>query len=331
MTKRANRAKSAGAKPSVKKSGKSQYRVRNWSAYNASLVQRGSITFWIDQNVIDAWRPATDEPRARGGQKQYSDVAIEALLMTRSVFHLGLRATQGFAQSVFELLDVELSVPNYSTLSRRGQSLQVALPTRADGPVHVVLDSTGLKVYGEGEWKVRQHGYSKRRTWRKLHLAIDEATGEIQMALLSEASLDDAAAACELLPHIRQPIEQLSADGSYDKRKVYETCEAQQVERVCIPPRKDAHIWQHGNCAAPPLARDENLRRIRAVGRTQWKQETGYHRRSLAETSMFRFKTIFGPHLRARTFRNQQTEALVKCAALNRMTHLGRPISERVA
>lgn len=307
-----------------------QYRIRNWSAYNASLVKRGALTIWLDEDARQAWRAVPGAKRPRGGQLRFAAVAIETLLTLRAIFHLPLRATQGFAQSIVELLGLDLSVPCYSTLSRRGQDLAVALPTQAQGPLHAVLDSTGLKVFGEGEWKVRQHGYSQRRTWRKLHLGIDAASGEIQVALLSDVSLDDAAAACELLPELKRPVEQVSADGAYDKRKVYETCAEQGVERVSIPPRHDAHIWQHGNCEAPPLPRDENLRRIRAVGRAAWKRESGYHRRSLAETTMFRFKTTFGPTLRARKFENQQTEARIKCAALNRMTQLGRPQSERI-
>ena len=318
------------AKRSRAKTSASKYRVRNWSEYNAGLVKRGSLTLWINEDVIRAWQPAPAAKRKRGGQRRFSDSAIEALLTLRAVLHLPLRATQGFAQSILELLDVDLEVPCYTTLSRRGQNLAVALPTLAEGPLHAVLDSTGLKVFGEGEWKVRQHGYSQRRTWRKLHLCVDEANGEIQLALLSDVSLDDAAAACELLPQLERPVIQVSADGSYDKRKVYETCAAEQVVQIAIPPRHDAHIWQHGNCEARPLPHDENLRRIRAVGRTTWKHESGYHRRSLAETTMFRFKVTFGPSLRARKFENQQTEARIKCAALNRMLHLAKPQSERI-
>ena len=125
---------------------------------------------------------------------------------------------------------------------------------------------------------MRQHGYTKRRTWRKLHLSVDSETQEIQAVVLSEASLDDAGAVPELLDQSTEPVEQMSGDGAYDKRKVYEGCAARGIRRVAIPPRKDARIWQHGNCAAPPLVRDENLRRIRKAGRKRWKQESGYHR-----------------------------------------------------
>ncbi len=308
---------------------KSQYRIRNWHDYNESLVQRGSITLWTSEEDIGAWKP--DGPRKRGGQFQYSDGAIQCLLMVRSVFHLTLRAAEGFLRSVFHLLEWDLPAPDYTTLCKRAKRLGVSLLRKAAGPLHLVLDSTGLKVFGEGEWKVRQHGYTKRRTWRKLHLSVDSETQEIQAVVLSEASLDDAGAVPELLDQSTESVEQVGGDGAYDKRKVYEGCAVRGVRRVAIPPRKDARIWQHGNCATPPLVRDENLRRIRKVGRKRWKQESGYHRRSLAETAMFRFKTIFGSYLQARKLPQQKVEAKVKCAALNRMTHLGMPDSYRVA
>lgn len=308
---------------------KVRYRVRNWREYNDSLVKRGSITLWISEEDIGTWKP--DNTGKRGGQPRYTDGAIQCMVMVRSVFHLPLRATEGFVNSVFKLIDLELDVPDYSTICRRSKCLKVSLPKNATGPLHAVLDSTGLKVFGEGEWKVRQHGYSKRRTWRKLHLSVDSETHEIQAMVLSEASLDDAGAVPELFGQMTEPVEQMSADGAYDKRKVYEACAERGISRVTIPPRRDARIWQHGNCTAVPLARDENLRRIRKVGRKRWKQESGYHQRSLAETAIFRFKTIFGPHLRSRRMPQQQTEAKVKSAALNRMTHLGMPDSYRVA
>ena len=178
---------------------------------------------------------------------------------------------------------------------------------------------------------MQQHGYTKRRAWRKLDLSVDAASQEIQAVALSEASLDDAGAVPELLEQATAPVAQLSADGAYAKRKVYDAWGKQGIDRVAIPPRRDARIWQQGNGAAPPLRRDANLRRIRQVGRRRWKQETADHQRSLAETAMFRFKTIFGAHLQSRRLPQQQTEALVKCVALNRMTHLGMPTSYRVA
>lgn len=308
---------------------KAIYRVKNWRDYDKSLVQRGSLTFWVDEAALKQW--AYHGPAQQGAQFDYSNSAIQTTLTMREVFQLTNRATEGLLRSLFQLLNVNLNVPDHSTLSRRGKTLKVTLPKRARGELHLVLDSSGLKVYGEGEWKVRQHGWSKRRTWRKMHLTIDAKSGEIQAALLTEARVHDAAVAPQLLQQVTQPIASVSADGSYDRRNVYETLAAQTPEtKVNIPPRRDAKIWQHGNCQPPPLARDANLRRIRQVGRKHWKEESGYHRRSLAETAMFRFKTIFGARLSARRFETQSAQFEVRCRALNQMTHLGMPQSVKV-
>ena len=310
---------------SIEQKAKAKYRVRNWAKYNDSLKQRGSITLWIDEDVIRAWQPDPEAPKKRGGQPVYTDGAIECLLTVKAVFHLAYRQTEGFAGSISALLKVTLPIPDYTTLNRRAKGLKVCLPANEKGPLHLVLDSTGLKVYGEGEWKVRKHGYSKRRTWRKLHLAVDEATGEVEAVVLTEARVDDAAVTAELLGQTKAKVEQLSADGAYDKEKVYQAARDKQVDKITIPPRRDAVLW--ADTSPTPHPRNANLRRVWAVGRKTWKEESGYHRRSLAETAMFRFKTIFGDHLAAREEQRQKTEARIKSAALNRMTRLGMPES----
>jgi len=325
-------AKKKRNKKTAKGANKSaQYRVRNWAAYNDSLVERGSLTVWISEDVIEGWKPIPEGPRQRGGQMEYSDRAIEWFLTLKVVFKLPYRQTEGFGRSLMELLGANVAIPDYSTLCKRSADLTVKLPpSQMQNAKHIVVDSTGLKVYGEGEWKVRQHGYTKRRTWRKLHLSVDEATQSIEAVVLTEASVDDAEAGRQLLDETQGPIQQVSGDGSYDKRKFYEACEQREVEQITVPPRRDAKIWQHGNSSKPPLPRDQNLRRIRQVGRKRWKEEVGYHRRSLAETAVFRFKVIFGNTLSSRTLARQIVEARIKCAALNRMTQLGMPDSYRV-
>jgi len=307
---------------------KAKYRVRNWAKYNESLKQRGSITLWIDEEVVQAWIPDPQAPKKRGGQQAYTDGAIECLLTIKAVFHLAYRQTEGFGCSISELLGVKLPIPDYTTLNRRAKGLKVRLPTSEKGAIHLVLDSTGLKVYGEGEWKVRKHGYSKRRTWRKLHLAVDEATGEIEAEVLTEARVDDAEETGALLAQTRAKIEQMSADGAYDKEKVYQAAMDKGVTKITVPPRRDAVLW--AETPTTPHPRNANLQRVWKVGRNTWKEESGYHRRSLAETAMFRFKTIFGDHLSAREEQRQKTEARIKCAALNRMTRLGMPESYRM-
>jgi nucleotide-binding universal stress UspA family protein len=233
------------------------------------------------------------------------------------------------AQSIFELMGLDLGVPHYSTLSRRAADLEVDLARKSKGPLHLVLDSTGPKVYGEGEWEVREHGYSKRRTWRKLHLAIDAETHEVQAVAVTEAGVDDAEEVVHLLEPIEREIASAAGDGAYDKRKVYRVL-GPRTGRILIPPRRNARIWRHGNAAGPPLARDENLRHIRRVGREAWKREAGYHRRSLAETGVFRMKAIFGGQLASRGTGRQVTEGAIRCRALNVMTHLGMPDTYKV-
>ena len=311
------------------KKTKQAYRLRNWKQYNAALVERGSLTLWVSDEIITAWRD-TEKNGKPGHPRTYSDTAVFCMATLKEVYHLPLRATRGLMLSVVKLLGLDLPVISYSQLSRRCRLLEVSLPRRRKNePLHMVVDSTGVKVFGEGEWKVRQHGYTKRRTWRKLHLGADEATGEIVAAVVTTNNVADSQVLDDLLEQTDEELEQVSGDGSYDKRNCYEAL-AKRKAKAAIPPQRNAKIWQHGNSKQERLSRDENLRRIRQVGRRQWKKEVSYHRRSLAETQMFRVKTIFGDRVSARQFAGQATQVLVRCAALNTMTHLGMPDSYAV-
>jgi IS5 family transposase len=309
---------------------KQNYRVRNWSEYNAALRQRGSLTFWFSEEVLENWM--YPEPTgAIGPPVTFSDLAIETLVVVKSLYHLGGRQATGFVSSIFELMGIELRVPDHSTLSRRMRKLQISLPVvKSENARHVVVDSTGIKVYGEGEWKVRQHGVSKRRTWIKLHLGVDEKTGEIVAVVVSTNNVADSQALPDLLEQVQDDIEQVSADGAYDTQQSYLSIEEHGATPV-IPPRKNAVIHQHGNCKAPPRSRDQALRSIRKHGRKNWKQQSNYHRRSIAETTMFRHKNAFGGKVRSRCFENQATELLCQCAILNQMIRLGKPQSVPVA
>lgn len=309
---------------------KNKYRIRNWKQYNHSLRQRGSLTFWISEDLLDQWL-ITEKTGERGVSCKYSEAAIGAMAGLKFVFHQAGRQSMGLLCSIFQLMKVELPVPDHSTLSRRMGRLLVAMPVLVNGKArHIVCDSTGVKVYGEGEWKVRTHGASKRRTWRKLHLQIDEATQEIIVAGASENSVSDCEMFEEMLSANEAEIEQISGDGAFDRKKVYRAIEKRQIKRAAIPPRRGARIWQHGNSKAERLIRDENLRVIRKKGRQKWKAESCYSRRSLAETGVFRFKRIFTEKLQSRKMENQFQEMLLKCVALNRMTHLGMPDSYKI-
>ncbi|MBU7581983.1 MAG: IS5 family transposase [Nostoc sp. TH1S01] len=307
---------------------KAQYKVKNWNAYDAALKQRGSITFWVNEEVIEQWRNQQKTGK-KGASNYYSDTAIATMGTIQSVFHLPGRQAEGFLESLFMLMGIELEVPDHSTLSRRLSKLSVELPViPKDKAVHVVVDSTGVKVYGEGEWKVRTHGVGKRRTWRKLHLGVDCESGEILGAVVTTNDMAD----CEVLPdkgeQIEQPIEQVSGDGGYDTKGCYDTI-SQRGAKAIIPPRSNAKM-QQPHSHSQPHPRDENLQRVNQVGRKQWKQESGYHRRSLSETAIFRLKIIFGGKLRRRFFDNQAVELFLQCAALNRMIQLGKPDSYKV-
>lgn len=321
--------------PSVKPHRRSRrrsqvvYRVRTWPAYDAGLQQRGSLTVWFTPQAVEAWY--YQGPRQRGAQYTFSEVAIQTALILRLLYHLPLRQTEGFVASILALMGLAIRVPDHTTLSRRQAGLTVDWPLQPkDQPRHLVVDATGLKVYGEGEWKVRQHGWNKRRTWRKLHLGVDEATGEIVAQTLTTNSQDEAGQVEPLLDQIEASIAAVGGDGAYDRRKVFKALAASDPGspmRPIIPPRKDAKIEQHGNRKAEPLPRDETIRTIRKRGRRTWKKTSGYHRRSIAETQIGRYKQILGDTLHARTLPNQQTETRVGCAILNRLLHLAKPES----
>jgi len=314
---------------------KKAYRIRNWSEYNAGLVQRGSLTVWLDEEAIGSWHNGHQSGK-RGASYTYSDSAIVCALTLQVIYHLPLRATQGLLLSLFGLLGLALSVPDFSTLCRRRKSVLVPLGHSHNQNIHLVVDSTGFKVYGEGEWKVRQHGWSKRRTWRKLHLGIDEATGEVLAAVGSGPERADKEVLEELLDQVKVSVEQVSGDGGYDAAQCYGTI-AKRGARATIPPRRNARLHEIREKDTNWQARNENLLRIRELqgrrrkdkewGRKQWKQDSGYHRRSLAETAMMRLKTIFGEKLGARDKAAQDNELLLRCRALNRMTQLGMPQS----
>lgn len=322
---------------SKKPSTKRRYRLRNWRDYNAALVRRGSLTLWVDAEALAGWA-AGGCPKRRGRPPRYSDLAITVLLTLKVIYRLTLRSTEGFAASVFALLGTALPVPDFSTLSRRARTLVVTLPVRpVSAPLHWVIDSTGLKIYGEGEWKVRQHGWTKHRRWLRLHLAVDAATGELRSLGASTNNVFDGEMLPAMLATEHAPLRQVTGDGGYDRWECWDAVAARpEHPRAVFPPPRTkrggrcARIRQHGNVARPPLDRDTAIRRIRAVGRAAWKREVGYHTRSLAETAVWRWRCFFGDHVAARTPDRQCTELFVCGRAFNRLTSLGMPDSHAV-
>jgi Transposase DDE domain len=312
---------------------KAKYRIRNWKNYNKSLIQRGSITIWFSEDVVKKW-PAPREIKKKGRPKLYSDDAILTALIIRSVFHLPLRALQGFLTSLTMILSLALPIPFYTQICRRAKLLGQELKKLSRKNVtDIVIDSTGLKVYGEGEWKVRQHGYSKRRTWRKLHLAVCPDSNEIILEILTDNKVADCEVYPKLLEAMPKSVKRTYADGAYDTERCYEA-NVKHGSTPIIPPNRNAVIRE--NASFFMALRNIGLLEISGLGgdddaRKLWKKLKGYHRRSLAETAMFRFKRLFGNDLKSRTLETQKAESRAKCEALNIMTRLGMPISELIA
>src|SRR5215213_6254353 len=312
---------------------RARYRVTNWPEYDGALQRRGSLTVWVTPEALAAWHP----PRTghRGRSRHYSDIAIETGHLLRLAFGRPWRQTEGLLRSLAALLGLSIGIPDHTTFSRRSPGLALAsalAQAQRTGPVHVVIDATGLKVYGVGEWLAEQHGERGRRTWRKLHLAVDPETGEILAAELTTTEEGDAALVGPLLDQITGSIASVTADGAYDGEPVYRAVAARQPDppaAVIIPPRATAVASPTANTT--PTQRDRHIGMIHDKGRMGWQRATGYGRRSLGEAAMFRYKVIIGRGLRARTLPAQKTEARVACAVLNRMTRLGMPVSQRIA
>jgi IS5 family transposase len=250
----------------------------------------------------------------RGGQRRYSDLAIETGLSLRLLFHLPLRQAEGFLNSLFAMMNLELSAPDHTTLSRRGQHLPLTLrraPT-SDG-MHLVVDSTGLSMVGEGEWAAAKHGGRGTRGWKKLHLGVD-AAGVIVAHALTGATVDDATTAIGLIAALDGDVASVTADTAYDTIAFYDAAGARRA--CCGPPRSSA--------------RDRTISAVNALGRRRWKRESGYHRQARVENGFFRYKSIISERLRARSRAGQESEAVLACNILNGMTELGRPASYRI-
>ncbi|HDZ9028741.1 TPA: IS5-like element ISEc35 family transposase, partial [Escherichia coli] len=260
----------------------------------------------------------------RGRGFHYSDSAIETALMLKAVFKLPLRALEGFINSLFQLMNVPLQSPDYSCISKRAKTVEIKYRLPSHGPVaHLVIDATGLKVYGEGEWKIRKHGKEKRRVWRKLHLAVDAATHAIVAAEVSLETVGDNEVLPTLLNPLRRKIEQVSADGAYDTKACYALLQKKGA-KATIPPRKNAAFWKTGH------PRNEAVAALKAGELEQWKKDSGYHQRSIAETAMYRFKQLIGPKLSLRSYNAQVGEILAGVKVMNKVIGLGMPIRQAV-
>jgi transposase len=309
---------------------KARYRVKNWGEYDQALQNRGSLTVWVTPEVIAAWQaPPTGQ---RGRSPFYSNLAIETGHLLRLAFGRPWRQTEGLLRSIATLLGASLAIPDHTTFSRRSAALSLPTTLRPSSePVHVVLDSTGLKVYGAGEWQREKHGERGRRTWRKLHLAVNPDSGDILASELTTNEVGDLSMVRPLLEQIPHSLISVMADGAYDGEPAYRAIaerHPESVPAVIIPPRVTAVLGPTTDTA--PSLRDQHIQAIQEKGRRAWQKAVGYGKRALVETAMFRYKTLIGPTLRARKLAAQKSEARMACAVMNRMTQLGMPLSQRV-
>ena len=305
-----------------------KHRVVNSAAYDAALRQRGSLTVWFTDAAIEDWRA---EPRTTpGGQPWYSPLAILTALTLRAAFRLALRQTEGLIGSIVGLLGLELRVPDHSTLSRRAKTLEVPRPRRSGEPMHLLVDSTGLRLCGAGEWLLEKHGTKTRRSWRTLHIGLDAGSGQIVAASLTAKEVDDGAEVGPLLDQVTGAVASFAADGGYDQDRVYASVAERYPEAaVVVPPRTTAVPSETAETA--PTQRDRHLQHIAEHGRIVWQKASGYTMRARAEAAIGRFKQVIGDGLRLRTDERRATEVDIAVHALNRMSELGRPSYVRTA
>jgi hypothetical protein len=278
---------------------KTRYRVAIWPAYDAGLWQRGLLTVWFTVEAIAAWRAV---PRTTpGGQARTSDLAVETTPVLRAVFHQPLRQTEGLVGSLLGLMGLDLPVPDHTTLSRRARTLAVAPKVwTASGPLHLLVDSTGVKLSGPGEWLAGKHGIQRRRAWRKLHLGVDAETGMIVASTLTGKEVDDAAELGSLLNQVDEPLAVVVADRAYDQDNVYETvAEHSAAAAVVVPPRSTA--VPSPSAETDPTQRNRHLQIVAEHGRTGWQKTSGHDARAGAEGAMSRCKRIIGDTLRTHT------------------------------
>jgi len=326
MEKLMSEAHKRNINPKYKKSYKNEN--RDWSQYDRSLRNRGDITIWFSQEAIKAWTP---KPKGNPGrQRIYSELAIETVLTLRLLFHLPLRQAEGFVNSIIALMGLELSTPDHTTLSRRSKTLKPLLNARINPgePLHVVVDSTGLSIHGEGPWSRHKHGGKRRRGWRKLHITVDQ-NGQILSTSLTDETTKDANEIPRLLKDIDGPICSFTADGAYDEQPVYQAVlDHSKDASIVIPPRTNAVGSATGGDEW--IQRDNHIHKIRRDGIYSWRRESGYYRQSTGENGFYRYQAIIGRKLRARDENARLVEVILGCKILNRCLDLGRSESVRV-
>jgi len=304
-------------------------RVTNWAAYDASLRQRGSLTVWFSEDAIAGWR--AEGRTTPGGQPHYSALAILTGLCLRAVFRLALRQTEGLIGSIIGLLGLDLAIPDHTTLCRRADGLDVprSPSTPGAGGMHLIVDSTGLKFHGPGEWLVEKHGTRTRRSWRTLHIGLDADTGRIVATELTTNEVDDGSQVGPLLDQVAGAVASFTADGAYDTGAVSAAVAGRHPDAaIIVPPRSTA--MPSDTAQTNPTQRDRHLQGITNNGRAGWQKSSGYNKRSRVEAAIGRFKQVIGNGLHSQTDARQNAEIAVAVHVLNRMLDFGRPTSVRI-
>ncbi len=309
---------------------KQHYKLNNWHEYNNALRKRGSIDIWISQEVVKTWYEQDQVYDGTGTPKKFTDLAIMMCHEIRQVFKLPLRQCQGFIDSLFNRINLKLKCPDYSCLSKRLSLLNITSPRYkrtdcADNKIaSIAIDSTGLKRFGRGEWHQEKYNLSAKRSWRKLHIAVD-TDHIIHGSELTDRFSSDCNSVDPLTEQIDELVDHITADGAYDKKTVYKTLTDYFPNAdIVIPPSSNAVYRKHNH----PL-RNRNFQEIKAFGRMNWQRARFYGRRNYSELSIQRYKKILGPALHARELSRQKNESMIGCGILNKMTKLGMPASYR--
>ncbi|MFT4541595.1 MAG: hypothetical protein ACI835_004056 [Planctomycetota bacterium] len=304
---------------------KTKYRVTNWAKYDKSLVQRGDITLWITPAAINVWTPKSSG--RRGAPRKYSNLAIETALTLRLVFRLPLRQAEGFLRSLLDMMDLSLEAPDHTTISRRSKELSVKLePVTSKRGVHLIVDSTGLSMMGEGEWAAAKYGKRGKRGWRKLHIGVD-CRGQIHAQVLTDSTADDASTGLKIIKRTKGKLSSVTDDAAYDTVAIYDAADARGA-KVVVPPSRSVSVSRR---RPRSTARDRTIKKVERLGRRKWKKVSGYHRQGIVENAFFRYKAILGDRLHARGLATQNAEVAIGCKVLNRLLDLGRPRSVVIA
>lgn len=307
-----------------------KFKITNWSEYNEALKNRGCITIWFTPELAKQWYHKPQATKSQGRQKTYSNLAIETMQVISTVYDQRLRQTEGMVVSIVELMNLNITVPDFSTLARRKPDLRIENLSGildSDEIINIIIDSTGLKIVGPGEWHETKHNLKKRKSWRKLHIAIDKKSQKILSSELTTHEVGDPTPVPELLEEIQQSINETFYDAGYDNDSVYKATAAKGATAI-IQPHKNAVLSEHYREAL--TRRDEILLDRAEYGARKWQEISGYNFRALVETAMYRYKKIIGPGLHSRKIENQKVDSKIACVILNKMVDLGMPVSEKI-